>query len=129
QAIPAAFAETWVQTKSTANLVYHMLAGHVSAKNLSGVIGIAQAADFTAQMGVGWFLMFLATVSLSLGILNLLPIPILDGGHLLYYLIELIKGRPLSERVLIAGQYVGLALLVTLMSMAFYNDIMRLIAG
>jgi regulator of sigma E protease len=64
-----------------------------------------------------------------LGILNLLPIPILDGGHLLYYLIELVKGGPVSERALIAGQYVGVALLVTLMSIAFYNDILRLVTG
>jgi len=106
-----------------------MLAGRISAKNLSGVIGIAQAANTTAHMGLAWFLTFLAMISLSLGILNLLPIPILDGGHLVYYLIELVKGRPLSERTLIAGQYVGLALLVTLMSIAFYNDIVRLVAG
>ena len=128
-AIPAALSETWSQAKNTLTLLYHMLAGQVSAKNLSGVIGIAQAANATAHLGVAWFLTFLAMVSLSLGILNLLPIPILDGGHLLYYLIELIKGKPLSERVLVAGQYLGLALLVTLMSMAFYNDIARLVSG
>jgi len=128
-AIPAALSETWSQAKNTVTLLYHMLAGQVSAKNLSGVIGIAQAANATAHLGVAWFLTFLAMVSLSLGILNLLPIPILDGGHLLYYLIELIKGKPLSERVLVAGQYLGLALLVTLMSMAFYNDIARLVSG
>ena len=68
-------------------------------------------------------------ISLSLGILNLLPIPILDGGHLVYYLIEWIKGSPLSERALVAGQYVGLAMLVTLMSLAFYNDIVRIVAS
>ena len=129
RAIPAALNETWEQARNTLSLLYHMLAGEVSAKNLSGVIGIAQAANATAHLGIAWFLTFLAMVSLSLGILNLLPIPILDGGHLLYYLIELIKGKPLSERVLIAGQYLGLALLVTLMSMAFYNDIARLVSG
>ena len=75
---------------------------------------------------MAWFLTFLAIISLSLAILNLLPIPILDGGHLLYYLIELIKGSPVSERVQIAGQYIGLTLLVTLMSLAFYNDILRI---
>ena len=68
-------------------------------------------------------------ISLSLGILNLLPIPILDGGHIVYYLIEWIKGSPLSERALVAGQYVGLAMLVTLMSLAFYNDIVRIVAS
>ena len=128
-AIPAAFRETWKQTKSTVHLIYSMLAGQVSAKNLSGVIGIAQAANATAHLGLAWFLTFLAIVSLSLGILNLLPIPILDGGHLVYYLIELVKGKPLSERALIASQYVGLAMLVCLMSVAFYNDILRLVAS
>ncbi len=86
-------------------------------------------ANASAHQGLAWFLSFLAVISLSLGILNLLPIPILDGGHLLYYLIEWIKGSPVSERTLIAGQYVGLALLVTLMSLAFYNDILRLVAS
>ena len=71
---------------------------------------------------------FLGIVSLSLGVMNLLPIPILDGGHLLYYLIELVKGSPLSERAMIAGQYVGVALLVGLMGLAFYNDILRLVS-
>jgi regulator of sigma E protease len=69
---------------------------------------------------------FLAAVSLGLGVMNLLPIPILDGGHLLYYLIELVKGSPVSERAQIAGQYVGLVLLVALMGLAFYNDILRI---
>jgi regulator of sigma E protease len=80
-------------------------------------------------MGLAWFLSFLAVISLSLGILNLLPIPILDGGHVVYYLIELFKGSPVSERAMMAGQYIGLALLVTLMSVAFYNDISRLVTG
>jgi regulator of sigma E protease len=129
QAIPEAFAETWKQTRSTFAMVGGMLSGQASAKNLSSVISIAQVANATAHMGLAWFLTFLAMISLSLGILNLLPIPILDGGHLLYYLIELVKGRPVSERALIAGQYVGVALLVTLMSIAFYNDILRLVSG
>ena len=74
-----------------------------------------------------WFLWFLAAMSLSLAIINLLPIPVLDGGHLLYYLIELVKGSPLSERHMVAGQYVGLAALAGLMGLAFYNDILRLV--
>jgi regulator of sigma E protease len=78
-------------------------------------------------MGAAWFFFFLAVLSLSLCIMNLLPIPILDGGHLLYYLIEMIKGSPVSERMLVAGQYVGLALLAGLMGLAFYNDIARLV--
>jgi len=129
QAVPAAFRETWKQTRNTFALIGSMLSGAASAKNLSSVISIAQVANASAHMGLAWFLSFLAVISLSLGILNLLPIPILDGGHLLYYLIELVKGSPLSERTLIAGQYVGMAVLAALMSLAFYNDILRLVAG
>ncbi|RBL02105.1 RIP metalloprotease RseP, partial [Xanthomonas oryzae pv. oryzae] len=77
--------------------------------------------------GLDWFLYFLGLLSLSLAIFNLMPIPILDGGHLLYYLIELIKGSPISERAMIAGQYVGLAVLAGLMGLAFYNDILGLV--
>ena len=128
-AIPAAFRETWKQTRTTFHIVGGMLSGQASTKNLSSVITIAQVANASAHQGLAWFLSFLALISLSLGILNLLPIPILDGGHLLYYLIELVKGSPVSERTMIAGQYVGLALLVTLMSLAFYNDIARIVAS
>jgi regulator of sigma E protease len=126
RAVPEALRETWKQTRNTVGMIGSMLTGQASPKNLSSVITIAQVANESARQGLGWFLSFLAMISLSLGILNLLPIPILDGGHLLYYFIELVKGRPLSERALIAGQYVGLALLVTLMSLAFYNDIVRM---
>ncbi len=129
ESIPAAFRETWKTTRSTFSMIASMLTGQASTKNLSSVISIAQVANASAHMGLAWFLSFLAVISLSLGILNLLPIPILDGGHLLYYLIELVKGGPVSERALIAGQYVGVALLVTLMSIAFYNDILRLVTG
>src|SRR5690348_18162698 len=80
-------------------------------------------------MGPAWFLYFLGIISLSLGIMNLLPIPILDGGHQLYYLIELVKGNPLSEGAMAAGQYMGMALLVMLMGIAFYNDILRVLAS
>jgi regulator of sigma E protease len=108
-------------------MIGQMLNGRASTSNLSGVIGIAQVANASAHMGLSAYLEFLALVSLSLGILNLLPIPILDGGHLLYYLIELVKGSPVSERAMIAGQYVGLLLLFTLMGLAFYNDIHRIV--
>jgi regulator of sigma E protease len=129
QAIPAALRETWKTTRNTLGMIGSMLTGQASTKNLSSVITIARVANESAHQGLAWFLSFLAVISLSLGILNLLPIPILDGGHLLYYFIELVKGSPLSERALIAGQYVGLALLVTLMSLAFYNDIVRIVAS
>jgi len=128
-AVPAALRETWKQTRNTWGIIAGMVSGQASTKNLSSVIGIAQAANASAHMGLAWFLAFLGVISLSLAILNLLPIPILDGGHLVYYLIELVKGSPLSERAMIAGQYVGLALLATLMSIAFYNDILRHLAG
>jgi regulator of sigma E protease len=124
-ALGKSFSETWHQTRDTLGLLGRMVTGQASVKNLGGVISIAQAADSSARGGLGWFLNFLAIISLSLAILNLLPIPILDGGGLLYYLIESIKGSPLSDRVQIAGQYVGLVLLVGLMGLALYNDILR----
>ena len=125
-AIPRAFGETWQRTEETLGMLGRMVTGQASLKNLSGVITIAQVANTSAQLGPAWFLNFLAIISLSLAILNLLPIPILDGGHLLYYLIELVKGSPVSERVQIMGQYVGLTLLMALMGLAFYNDILRI---
>ena len=96
-----------------------------SVQNISGPVAIARYANESAQLGPAWFLFFLAILSLSLGIMNLLPVPILDGGHLLYYLIELVKGSPVSERSLVVGQYIGLALLGGLMCLAFYNDLLR----
>ena len=125
-AVPAAFKETWRQTKDMLGLLGSIVTGHASAKNIGGIISIGQAANASAEMGVAWFISFLAAVSLTLAVMNLLPIPILDGGHLLYYLIELVKGSPVSERAQMAGQYVGLMLLVALMGLAFYNDILRI---
>ncbi|MFC5741899.1 RIP metalloprotease RseP [Dyella tabacisoli] len=127
KALAASLHTTWDGAASMFNMIGKMLSGQASTKNLSGVIGIAQVANASAHMGPAWFLNFLAMVSLSLAVLNLLPIPVLDGGHLLYYLIELVKGSPVSERVMMAGQYVGLALLFTLMGLAFYNDIHRIL--
>jgi len=125
-AVPAAFAETWHAAGNMLTLIGQIFTGQASTKNISGIISIGQAANSSAHMGLAWFLDFLALVSLSLAIMNLLPIPILDGGHLLYYLIELVKGSPVSERTQVAGQYVGLMLLVALMGLAFYNDILRI---
>ncbi len=111
----------------TVRFLWKMVRGEVSLKNLSGPISIAQYASLSAEDGLGRFLGFLGIVSISLGILNLLPIPVLDGGHLLYYLIEFARGRPLSEQAQYAGQRIGIVLLVGLMGLAFYNDVARLI--
>jgi regulator of sigma E protease len=127
KALAASFSTTWRNTTQTFSMLGKMLTGEASTRNLSGVIGIAEVANASASMGLPWFLQFLALVSLSLAILNLLPIPVLDGGHLLYYLVELIKGSPVSEQAMIVGQYIGLALLFTLMGLAFYNDIHRML--
>jgi regulator of sigma E protease len=123
----AAVKETWRLTGTTLGLLGRMVTGKASVKNLSGPISIAQFANTSAAAGLAQFLFFLGAISLSLGILNLLPIPVLDGGHLLYYLIELIKGSPVSEQAQIAGQYFGLIVLAGLMSLAFVNDILRLV--
>jgi regulator of sigma E protease len=122
-AIPVAFRETGKLAGDTLGLIRRMLTGHASMKNVSGPISIAKVANGSAKQGPDVFLYFLALLSLSLAIMNLLPIPILDGGHLLYYLIELVKGSPLSERAMATGQVVGLTMLAGLMGLAFYNDI------
>jgi regulator of sigma E protease len=106
-----------------------MVLGEVSWKNLSGPVTIADYAGQSAKLGLAHYLKFLALISISLGVLNLLPIPLLDGGHLMYYMVEIIKGGPVSERVMEIGQQIGLALLAMLMAFAFYNDINRLISG
>lgn len=128
QAFGAALAETGKQTRETLGFIARLVRGEASSKNLSGVIGIAQVAQAEARLGVSRLLFFMASLSLTLCIMNLLPIPVLDGGHLLYYLIELVSGRPVSERVLVAGQYAGLVLLAGLIGLAFYNDILRTIS-
>lgn len=126
QAIPAAFAETAHQARELFAMIGRAFTGKVSVQNtVAGPVTIARATNAFAGQGAAWYLSILALLSLSLGILNLLPIPILDGGHLLYYLIELVKGSPVSERVMAAGQYVGLALIAGLMGLAFYNDIVN----
>ena len=125
-ALPAAILRTGQMSSLTLKMLWRMVQGDVSIKNVSGPIQIAQVAGFSAQIGLVSFLSFMAVVSVSLGVLNLLPVPLLDGGHLLFYAAEAIKGSPLSERVLEAGQRVGLIFLAGLMGLAFYNDIMRL---
>jgi regulator of sigma E protease len=124
--LTAAANEMWRLTRSTVGILGRMLTGTASVRNLSGPISIAQFANSSANAGVSSFLFFLGAISLSLAILNLLPIPVLDGGHLLYYLIELVKGSPVSEETQAKGQYIGLMALFCLMGLAFFNDILRL---
>ncbi len=106
-----------------------MLVGEVSLKHLSGPVTIADFAGQSAQLGWVSYLTFLALISISLGVLNLLPVPMLDGGHLMYYCAEILKGSPVSERVMELGQRVGLALLLVMMAFAFYNDLNRLFSS
>ena len=103
-----------------------MIVGTLSTRNLSGPITIAQIANDTASSGLESFISFIALLSISLGVINLLPIPVLDGGHLLYYFIELLAGKPVPEKVQVLGLQMGIFLLVSIMILAFYNDIMRL---
>lgn len=124
-----AVRQTWETSVLSLQMIGRMLLGEVSWKNLSGPVTIADYAGQTAQLGLSHYLKFVAMISISLGVLNLLPIPVLDGGHLLYYVVEIIKGGPIPERIMEIGQQIGLALLVMLMAFAFYNDINRLISG
>lgn len=122
----AAVERTWEMSAFTLRMLGRMLTGRASLDNLSGPLTIAQMAGQSASIGLSAFLSFLALVSISLGVLNLLPVPVLDGGHLAWYAIETIKGSPVSEAVQSAGQRVGLAVLLVMMGLAFYNDLARL---
>lgn len=126
-ALGKAISKTWEMSTLTLRMLWGMVTGQVSVSNISGPISIAKYAGYTAHAGFLAFLTFLAIVSLSLGVLNLLPIPVLDGGHLFYYVIELIKGRPLSDEAQAFGQRIGIAVLLVIMVIAFYNDISQLV--
>lgn len=127
EAVPQALDKTWSMSILTLRTLWAMVTGRASVENISGPISIAQYAGISATIGLAYFLGFLAVVSISLGILNLLPIPILDGGHLMYYCIELFKGSPVSEATQALGQQVGILMLIALMALAFYNDLARLL--
>ena len=124
-ALARAGGEAWNMTLLQARLFWRMVLGRVSLKNLSGPLSIAEFAGDSAEAGVASFMSFLVLISLSLGFLNLLPIPILDGGQILFQLVEWLKGSPLSDRAQALGQQVGIALLIVLMGVALYNDIAR----
>jgi regulator of sigma E protease len=126
-AIVRAITKTWETSIFTLQMLGKMVVGEVSWKNVSGPITIADYAGKSAQMGLSSYLGFLALISISLGVLNLLPIPVLDGGHLMYYVVEIVKGGPVSAKAMEIGQQVGMALLFALMAFAIYNDISRLI--
>ena len=128
-AVPKALHRVWDLSAFSLRMLGKMVVGEVSWKNLSGPLTIADYAGQSAQMGWVSFAGFLALVSVSLGVLNLLPIPLLDGGHLVYYLAEIVKGSPVSDRAMEIGQRVGLAILAGLTFFAFYNDINRLLTG
>jgi regulator of sigma E protease len=127
KALGEAIRKTWETSVVSLKMMGRMIVGQISLKNLSGPVTIADYAGQSAHMGMNTYLAFLALISISLGVLNLLPIPLLDGGHLLYYMAELIKGSPVSDSLWEAGQKVGMALLFTLMALALFNDFSRLI--
>jgi len=127
EALGAATYKSWDMSLFMLKMLGRMLTGEASVKNLSGPISIAQIAGRSASYGPTYFLKFLALVSISLGVLNLLPVPVLDGGHLLFFLIEALKGSPLSEEAQMQGQRIGMAILLALMGLAFYVDISRLL--
>ena len=128
-ALVQSLRKTWDTSVISLEMMGKMVRGEISMKNLSGPITIADYAGQSAHMGLVAYLGFLALISISLGVLNLLPVPILDGGHLLYYVVELLKGTPVSEQAWEIGQKIGIALLGTMMVFAIYNDINRLISG
>jgi regulator of sigma E protease len=125
EALKVGVQKTWEMSALTVQMLWRIVTGQVSPKNISGVVSIAEFAGISAYLGLTAYLAFLAVISVSLGVLNLMPVPLLDGGQVVYQAVEAVKGSPLSERAQLFGQQVGIALLVVLMSLAFYNDISR----
>ncbi len=127
EGIGAAATKTWEMSALTVKMLGKMLIGEASLKNLSGPVTIADYAGQSVRLGLAYYLGFLAVVSVSLGVLNLLPLPVLDGGHLMYYLFEAVTGRPVSELWLDRLQRGGVAVMLMMMSLALYNDMARLL--
>ena len=126
ESVSRGMQRTWDMSVLTLRVMWRLLTGEAALSNLAGPVGIAEYAGVSASVGLAAFLGFLGLVSISLGIINLLPIPMLDGGHLLYYLVEVIKGSPVSEAVEAIGQRVGIVMIGLLMTLALYNDFTRI---
>lgn len=126
EAVPLAVQKTWDFSALSLKVLWRILSGKASVKNLGGPITMADAAGHAVAAGFIQFLKLLAIISISLGVMNLLPVPILDGGHLLYFLYEAVSGSPVSERVMVIGQQIGMALLLALMGLVMYQDILRI---
>lgn len=129
ESLQKAIEKTWDTSVFSLKMLGNMIVGKVSWKGISGPVSIASFAGESANLGLKVFIGFLALVSISIGVLNLLPIPVLDGGHLMYYIAEIIKGSPVSEQAMMAGQRVGLGVLGLLMMVAIFNDINRFMIG
>ena len=126
-AIPKSIADTYAMTATMLRGIYHMIIGDISTKEIGGPIAILQLTGKQAKNGIWSLLVFVAFISINLGILNLLPIPVLDGGHILFTFIEIVTRRKVSEKTIDIAQKIGLTLLIMLMAFAFYNDIHRLV--
>ena len=126
EALAQGFRKTWELSAFTVRMLGRIVTGDASLKNISGPLTMADIAGQSAQAGTLVFVSYLALISISLGVLNLLPVPLLDGGHLLYYLAEIIKGSPVSDRAFEVGQRIGMAMLAVLMALALFNDVSRL---
>ena len=127
QVINYGVEQTWLMSSVTLRMLWKMVTLQVSTNNISGPITIAQVSGKAMQLGLDYYLYILAVISISLGVMNLLPIPILDGGHLVMYAVEIVAGQRASQKVFAIGQRFGIVLLICLMSLAFYNDIFRLL--